>query len=131
MYLSILAHPTGLYPFIILVLFSSSSHILYRQQEQEKTGMPKKDAEGTGTVIGTPGFISPEVLNGERTEKCDVYSLGVTAMFLLTGVNPTKIRGGVHNWKRAIDISRENPELVQVCMLLFYPPLSSILFLLH
>ena len=92
----------------------------HRQQEQEKTSLPQKNAapEYTGTIIGTPGFISPEVLNGERTAKCDVYSLGVTAMYLLTGVNPARIRGGVQNWKHALDVSRERQEVIQVCSFL-------------
>ncbi|MEL7370312.1 MAG: serine/threonine-protein kinase [Myxococcota bacterium] len=42
-----------------------------------------------GRVIGTPGFIAPEVLRGlPPDERADLYSLGVTAHFALTGRYP-------------------------------------------
>jgi serine/threonine protein kinase len=46
-------------------------------------------------IVGTPGFISPEVMGGERNKKCDIYSLEVTYIYILTEVNPISIRGGV------------------------------------
>ncbi|KAH7831718.1 putative protein kinase [Monocercomonoides exilis] len=76
--------------------------------------LTEDDDEIEGTVIGTPGFIAPEVLNGERNPKCDYYSLGVTALYLLTGVNPTRIRGGVQKWKDAIDVTGTSAELVEM-----------------
>ncbi|KAA6393712.1 MAG: putative serine/threonine protein kinase [Streblomastix strix] len=68
-------------------------------------------------IVGTPGFISPEVMRGERNKKCDYYSLGVTCIYMLTGVNPISIRGGVQNWKertntRAMRASAELKEMI-------------------
>ncbi|MEM7674711.1 MAG: protein kinase [Myxococcota bacterium] len=42
-----------------------------------------------GRVIGTPGFIAPEVLQGvPADQRSDLYSLGVTAHFAVTGQYP-------------------------------------------
>ncbi len=43
----------------------------------------------TGTVLGTPSFMSPEHLSGLRTDgRSDLYSLGVMLFQLLTGQLP-------------------------------------------
>ncbi len=42
-----------------------------------------------GRVVGTPGFIAPEVLRGQSPDfRSDLYGLGVTAYFTLTGDLP-------------------------------------------
>jgi len=48
------------------------------------------DARGTTTAIeGTPVYAAPEVLTGhERTERSDIYSLGVLLFHLVTGEYP-------------------------------------------
>lgn len=44
---------------------------------------------GAGIVMGTPAFSSPEQLRGEElTVRSDIYSVGVTLYFLLTGRTP-------------------------------------------
>jgi serine/threonine protein kinase len=42
----------------------------------------------TGTVIGSAGYSAPEQIAGKATFASDLYSLGVTCLHLLTGVEP-------------------------------------------
>ena len=45
----------------------------------------------TGSIIGTPAYISPERAKGlEAEERCDIYALGVIAYTMLTGTLPYK-----------------------------------------
>jgi serine/threonine protein kinase len=44
---------------------------------------------GVGFVIGTPGYVSPEQVRGEKTDfRCDIYGVGVMLFELLTGRLP-------------------------------------------
>ena len=55
-------------------------------------------------VIGTPGFMPSEQAGGRPTYASDLYSLGLTAAFLLTGKNPqqleTDARTGEFLWRQ-------------------------------
>ncbi|MBE9124432.1 serine/threonine protein kinase, partial [Tychonema sp. LEGE 07199] len=42
----------------------------------------------TGTVIGSPEFVAPEQIRGQAVYASDLYSLGVTCIYLLTQVSP-------------------------------------------
>ncbi|MFF1918283.1 protein kinase [Streptomyces sp. NPDC058239] len=53
---------------------------------------------GTGVVVGSPGFMSPEQIRGERlTEKSDIFSLGAVLAFAASGRLPFDVaEGQVH-----------------------------------
>jgi serine/threonine-protein kinase len=67
-------------------------------------------------VIGTPGFMPAEQAGGRPTYTSDLYSLGLVAVFLLTGKLPheleTDARTGEFLWRRTAP--NINPNLAMV-----------------
>jgi len=53
-------------------------------------GMSRRFVEGLAMSerLGTPYCMAPEVLSGEYTEKCDMWSIGVITFKMLTGKHP-------------------------------------------
>lgn len=46
---------------------------------------------GTITVVGTYGYMPPEQFGGRTTPASDLYSLGATLIYLVTGMHPTEL----------------------------------------
>jgi len=47
-----------------------------------------KPNETLSSAVGTPYYVSPEVLEGNYNAKCDIWSIGVIAYMLLSGTPP-------------------------------------------
>ncbi|BAZ15377.1 serine/threonine protein kinase with WD-40 repeats [Calothrix sp. NIES-4071] len=64
-----------------------------------------------GTAIGSHGYTAPEQLQkGQAYPASDLYSLGVTCFYLLTGISPSKLWmehgfGWVNDWRRYINVN--------------------------
>ena len=65
-----------------------------------------------GSAMGTPLYMSPEQVEGKRLDaRSDLYSLGVTAFFMLTGRPPFK---GATAMEVAVKQVREEPESLAI-----------------
>ena len=81
------------------------------------------DKTSTGTQMGTPIYMSPEQVKGERSidHRSDIYSLGVTFYFMLKGKAPYN-SDTESNYNIFIKIVNEPlPELIE------YPELNEII----
>lgn len=58
----------------------------------------------TSFAVGTPGYSSPEQMAMRPTYASDIYSLGATCIYLLTGKSPKDI--GYHSQTGALDWKR-------------------------
>ena len=65
----------------------------------------------TGTTVGTPNYLAPEVVDGERASpKSDIYALGVVLFRMVTNCLPFEIRAGSNSLAVACQM-REQQEL--------------------
>jgi hypothetical protein len=65
--------------------------VALRDTAADTTGELSTLVTEPGTLMGTPGYMSPEQLRGEpATARADLFALGVVARELLTGVHPFK-----------------------------------------
>ena len=50
-------------------------------------------------MIGSAEYVAPEQMNGKAVNASDLYSLGVTCLYLLTGISPFDLFDvGEHEW---------------------------------
>lgn len=68
----------------------------------------------TGTMIGKQSYIAPEQLRGKAVPQSDLYALGGTLNFLLTGKEPVPLMVA-HPAKLVESVSPEFDELIAKC----------------
>ncbi len=80
----------------------------------------------TGTVIGSPEFVAPEQIRGQAVFASDLYSLGVTCIYLLTQVSPFDlfdINQDIWVWRDFLKVPVD-PELSRILDKMLAPSLS-------
>ncbi|MEU4932182.1 serine/threonine-protein kinase, partial [Streptomyces yokosukanensis] len=77
----------------------------------ETTSLGGEDLTRTGSLLGSPGFMAPEQVRGDRiTPACDVFCLGSVLAYASTGALPFGTVGsGVH--ALMFRIAQEEPDL--------------------
>lgn len=70
--------------------------------------------EATGTLVGKQAYMSPEQIRGKVTPQSDIYSLGATMHFLLTGKDPEPLTSS-HPAQIDASVPEEFDGLVNLC----------------
>jgi serine/threonine protein kinase len=81
-------------PDNIMVRYSDDKPVLIdfgAVKEIMSTVMSGNENTGRSIVIGTPGFMPVEQMSGRPMFASDIYALGMTAIYLLTGKMPQEI----------------------------------------
>ncbi len=72
-------------------------------KESMATMVNSQGETGRSIVIGTTGYMAPEQSAGRPMFTSDLYSLGLTAIYLLTGKSPIELHADPHtgqmNWR--------------------------------
>ncbi|QHU99530.1 protein kinase domain-containing protein [Synechocystis sp. CACIAM 05] len=73
--------------------------------------IPKKGIFATGTIIGTDMYMAPEQALGKAKPASDLYSLGVTCIYLLTGRSHSELFDSESfewSWKKYVTQNIDN-----------------------
>ena len=62
--------------------------------------------------VGTPNYISPEVLKGKYNQKCDIWSAGVILYAMLSGTFPFKGKSDKDIYKSILRKKYEYPDKI-------------------
>ena len=69
-------------------------------KETMKTVISSVESSAQSIIVGTPGYMPIEQISGRPVYASDIYSLGVTAIYMLTGKHPQDLQTdpGTGNW---------------------------------
>ncbi len=71
------------------IMFTSANQVKVMDFGLAKHVHSSAKVSVTGQIVGTPFFMSPEQAGGKPTDaRSDIYSVGVTLYYLMTGVKP-------------------------------------------
>jgi tRNA A-37 threonylcarbamoyl transferase component Bud32 len=70
-------------------------------------------SRGTGTLIGKQGYMPPEQFKGKATPASDIYALGSTLLFMLSGADPPGM-GRMPDSELQVDL--ELHRVIQACL---------------
>jgi len=62
------------------------------------------------TLVGSPEYMAPEQTQGKVVDSSDLYSLGTTCMYLLTGRSPLDLYSPANDcwyWREALPVGRQ------------------------
>ena len=92
---------------------------------KEKVGTQLRSSKSSSVILGTPGYMSPEQGTGRAVYSSDLYSLGLTAVFLLSGKNaedlPIDHQTGEILWKQTLKNSHSQLISVLERVIRFHP----------
>jgi len=91
---TILTYLHGLIPPVVHRDFTPDNLILRNDGKLKLVDFnvaQQTDSTATGTVVGKHSYLPPEQFRGTPVPQSDLYSLGATLHFLLTGVDPEPI----------------------------------------
>ena len=115
-----------LYEILLILTFIHSRHLIHRDIKPENIIRRSrdhrlvlvdfgavKDLKGNtvapaGTIIGSMGYAAPEQWQGKATVASDLYSVGATSIYLLTGVQPSDLFDYSENqwvWRRRLGVN--------------------------
>ncbi len=81
------------------------------------------------TLVGSPEYMAPEQTQGKVVDSSDLYSLGVTCLYLLTGRSPLELYSPANDfwyWREALPTGRQlSDRLGQVLDQLLQTPIEN------
>jgi diguanylate cyclase (GGDEF)-like protein len=134
-----------LYEILLILQFIHSRHLIHRDIKPENIIRRSrdhrlvlvdfgavKDLKGNtvapaGTIIGSMGYAAPEQWQGKATVASDLYSVGATSIYLLTGIQPNDLFDYLENewiWRRKLGVNHISEGLGHILDRLLALPLS-------
>jgi serine/threonine protein kinase, bacterial len=87
------------------------------QVNQAAANNPQEHTTLTSFAVGTPGFAPPEQMAMRPVYASDLYSLGITCLYLLTGKSPKDMNynqvTGELNWKSQVKVSPKFQQILE------------------
>ncbi|MEG4270239.1 MULTISPECIES: serine/threonine-protein kinase [unclassified Microcoleus] len=109
-----------------ILLHSRSGHSLGQVYLVDFGSVQNQAAKfgGTITVVGTYGYMAPEQFGGRSVPASDLYGLGATLIYLVTGLHPTELSQQDLKILFCDRITHLNPNLVDWLEWMTEPSLS-------